>query len=179
VLPPAVARTKAVHEAGHAVCALSCPQSTPLERISLAGNAVGRLGLFDGDSGTLYGITRRQLLDDLCVLMGGREAEQLLLGDLSLGIGDDLQRAARIARRLVEDFAPGLEPVAHRGGQSSQAELERVERQSGELLEAARQRAAAILHEHRPWVETVRDLLLALNSLDLHTLDALLDPRAE
>ena len=51
--------------------------------------------------------TRGQLLDDLCMLMGGREAEALLLDDLSIGSSDDLQRATVIARALVEEFGMG------------------------------------------------------------------------
>ena len=44
-----------------------------------------------------------------CVLLGGRESEQMLLDDLSIGSSDDLKRATMIARALVEEFVPGRE----------------------------------------------------------------------
>ena len=61
-----------------------------------AGIAPGSLGFVQyQDPAHRYVITRGRLLDDLCVLMGGREAEQLLLDDLSIGSAEDLRQARR------------------------------------------------------------------------------------
>src|SRR5262249_3676658 len=92
-MTPSEERVVATHEAGHAVCSLFCPHARTIERISIQGDAAGSLGFVRyQDPSHRYVVTRGELLDDLCVLMGGREAEQLLLDDLSIGSSQDLQR---------------------------------------------------------------------------------------
>ena len=106
-------RVVATHEAGHAVCSMFCPHSPPIDRISIRGDMAGALGFVRyQDPSRKYVVTRGELLDDLCVLMGGREAEQLLLDDLSIGSAGDLERATEIARALVEEFGMGGDAVA-------------------------------------------------------------------
>jgi cell division protease FtsH len=173
----------ATHEAGHAVCALFCEHATPIERISIQGDAAGALGFVKyQDPAHKYVVTRGQLLDDLCILMGGREAEQLLLDDLSIGSSDDLRRATNIARALVEEFGMGGDSVGvcrfesdddrapGRFRQLSPKQLESLDNRVRELLEESRLRAAAILRENQTLVETLRDLLLKHKVIDAKTL---------
>ena len=135
-----------------------------------------------------YVVTRGELLDDLCVLMGGREAELLLLDDLSIGSSGDLQRATAIARSLVEEFGMGGDEVGvrrflsddgqrNRHGHLSPVQLEALDRSVTKLLEESRQRAARILRENRVLVETLRDLLLEKKVLDREALAAVLPKR--
>jgi cell division protease FtsH len=170
----------ATHEAGHAVCSLFCTHSKPIERISIQADTAGALGFVRyQDPAHKYVVTRGELLDDLCVLMGGREAEQLLLDDLSIGSAGDLHRATAIARALVEEFGMGDGDVGvcrYRDDQGqrieslSPAQLETLDRATRGLLEEARKRAAAILAEHRTLVETLRDTLLEKKVIDAKTL---------
>src|SRR5262249_45052515 len=119
--------------------------------------------------------------DDVCVLMGGREAELLLLDDLSIGSSEDLRRATAIARALVEQFGMGGDEVGvcrfhsdngepQRHPQLSQSQLETLDRRVREILEEARQRAVTILKENRSLVETLRDLLLEKKVIDARAL---------
>jgi cell division protease FtsH len=175
-------RVVATHEAGHAVCALFSKHAPPIERISILGDSAGALGFVRYQDPTRrYVVTRGELLDDMCVLMGGREAELLLLDDLSIGSGHDLQRATAIARALVEEFGMGGDEVGvcrfHadddkriRHPHLSPAQLEMLDRRVRELLEEARQRAAALLRENRALVETLRDLLVEKKVIDARTL---------
>lgn len=181
-MTPAEERVVATHEAGHAVCALFCTHATPIERISIQGDAAGALGFVRyQDPAHRYVVTRGQLVDDLCILMGGREAELALLDDLSIGSSGDLQRATAIARALVEEFGMGGPDVGvcrfhaengqpGRYAHLSPAQLEALDRRVGELLEEGRQRACQILSEHRALVETLRDLLLEHKVLDARAL---------
>jgi cell division protease FtsH len=185
-MTPAEERVVATHEAGHAVCALFCTHATPIERISIQGDAAGALGFVRyQDPVHRYVVTRGQLLDDLCILMGGREAELSLLDDLSIGSSGDLQRATAIARALVEEFGMGGPNVGAcrfqaENGQTgryahlSPAQLETLDRRVRQLLEEGRQRACQILREHRVLVETLRDLLLQNKVLDARTLAGLM-----
>ena len=177
-------RVVATHEAGHAVCAMYCPHSPPIDRISIRGDMAGALGFVRyQDPSRKYVVTRGELLDDLCVLMGGREAEQLLLEDLSIGSAGDLERATEIARALVEEFGMGGDAVGlgrhvtaasrrEPQRQYSPAQLEAIDRQVRQLLEEARSRAAKILGDQRPLVETLRDMLLEHQVIDAKTLNA-------
>ncbi len=178
-------RVVATHEAGHAVCSMFCPHSPPIDRISIRGDTAGALGFVRyQDPSRKYIVTRGELLDDLCVLMGGREAEQLLLEDLSIGSAGDLARATEIARALVEEFGMGGDAVGlgrnvttssprDTPRQHSPAQLEAIDRQVRQLLEEARSRAAKILGEQRPLVETLRDMLLEHQVIDAKTLGEL------
>ncbi|MGE3821768.1 MAG: AAA family ATPase, partial [Isosphaeraceae bacterium] len=174
-------RTVATHEAGHAVCSLHCEHAAPIDRISIRGDAAGALGFVRyQDKAHRYVVTRGELLDDLCVLMGGREAEALLLDDLSIGSVEDLRRATAIARALVEEFGMGGDDVGVRRFAAEDKEqplppsrLEAIDRRVGEILDEARRRAATILTERRASVEALRDLLLEKKVIDSGTLASL------
>jgi cell division protease FtsH len=112
--------------------------------------------------------------------MGGREAESLLLDDLSIGSVEDLRRATSIARALVEEFGLGGEGVGvcrfsgdEKSRPLSPARLEQLDRRVCEILDEARRRAATILEASRPAVETLRDLLLEKKVIDARALASL------
>jgi cell division protease FtsH len=176
-LTPAEERVVATHEAGHALCSLHCPHAPPIERISILDDMVGALGFVRyQDRAHRYVVTRGELLDDLCVLMGGREAEQLLLEDISIGSAEDLRRATSIARALVEEFGMGgdgsavcrfhLDDKPERMPDLSEEQRAVLDRRVAEILEDSRQRAAKILAANRAALETLRDLLLEKKVLD-------------
>lgn len=180
-LTPLEERVVATHEAGHAVCALFCEHATPIERISIQADTAGALGFVRyQDPAHRYVVTRGELLDDICILMGGREAEQLLLDDLSIGSSEDLRRATAIARTLVEDLGMGGDGVAVCAFRQernppgrydlSPSQHELLDRRVGELLEEGRTRAARILSEQRALVVTLRDLLLEKKVIDAKSL---------
>ena len=177
-LTPKEERVIATHEAGHAVCSLFCPNSPPIERITIASDTSWALGYvrYKDDDSRRFWLTKGQMHDDLTVLMGGREAEQLLLEDVSTGALNDLQRATAMAHDLVEMFGMGGEPtgVRHynsfqkRGRQEnlSPAQLESLDRRVTQLLDEAQQRAAKILADNRTLLELLRDMLLKDKVLD-------------
>ena len=181
-MTPNEERVVATHESGHAISAMFCEHATAIERISIQGDAAGALGFVRyQDPAHKYVVTQGELLDDLCVLLGGREAEQLLLDDVSIGAAGDLERATAIARSLVEEFGLGGDEVGIGqcrtissnqipNRQYSPAQLESIDRRVREILEEARQRAASILRENRPLLETLRDMLLERKVIDAKTL---------
>ena len=107
-LTPKEERVVATHEAGHAVVALFSPHSPPIDRITIRGDTAGALGYVRyQDRQHKFVITRNEMADTIAVLMGGREAEALLLDDLSIGSSEDLRRATIVARTLVEELGMG------------------------------------------------------------------------
>lgn len=186
-MTPREERVVATHEAGHAVCSIFCTHSRSIERISIRGDTSGALGFVRyQDPAHRYVVTRGELLDDLCVLIGGREAEQMLLDDISIGCAGDLRRATSIARAIVEEFGMGGETVGleQRALVPNEAlarpyspqQLQAMDQAVREILLAAQQRAIAILQEHRTLVETLRDMLIEHKVIDAKRLAALADP---
>lgn len=186
-LSPSEERVVATHESGHAVCAMFCPNSPPIERITIRGDTAGALGYVRYQDRThRFVVTQGELLDDLCVLLGGREAEMLMLDDLSIGSSDDLKRATMIARALVEEFGMGGDEIGvvrfnedysngstGRHPQLSEEQKTALDKRVRELLAEGRARAAAILKENRKLVETLRDLLLDKKVIDAKGLNEL------
>ena len=176
----------ATHEAGHAVCALFCPHARSIERIALADDVVGALGYVRHQETKHRNVRmRNQMLADLCVLMGGREAELLLLGDLTWGASQDLVEATRMARDMVEVFGMGgddigalryraLDDYHKRHGDLSPSHLEALDKRVRQLLEDARQQAATILRENRAIVEMLRDELVEKKVIEAATLKEML-----
>lgn len=180
-LTPKEERVVATHEAGHAVAALFCPHSPPIERISIRSDLAGALGFVSySDPAHRYVVTRAQLLDQICTLYGGREAELLFFEDLSIGSAADIDRATNIARALVEEFGMGGEGVGARRVEHGEAHpvsetmKATMEKHVSAILEEQRVRATRILSENKLLVQTLRDLLLEKKVLDKEALATIL-----
>jgi len=162
----------ATHEAGHAVTALACRHAPPIDRISIRGDIGGALGYVKhADHAHRYVVTVAQLRDTICTLFGGREAEVLLLDDLSIGAASDLHNATGIARALIERYGGGAEAGIGRwvhddDAPVSEASRARIDDEIRVILEAERRRARDILAAHRPLLVALRDLLLEKKVLD-------------
>jgi len=175
----------ATHEAGHAVCALFCPQAPAIQRVTIESEMQWAFGYVRyEDPAHKYIQTQGYYLDLICVALGAREAERLLLHDLSLGSTGDLASATAIARELVEAHGMGGEAVGigrfradnaqgHRQPHLSDAQLQLLDARVREILEEQRQRAERIIRENRALVETLRDLLLDKKVVDARTLAAM------
>jgi cell division protease FtsH len=163
----------ATHEAGHAVTALSCRHAPPIDRISIRGDIGGALGYVKhADHAHRYVVTVAQLRDTICTLFGGREAEALLLDDMSIGASSDLRNATEIARALVERYGGsgaevGIGRWAHdHDAPVSESARARIDQEVRAILETERGRARDILLAQRPLLIALRDLLLERKVLD-------------
>ncbi len=101
VIPPKERRLTAFHEAGHAVVMHALPDQDPVNQITIVprGQAGGMtISLPEEDRSYL---SKGYMEDQIVALLGGRVAEQLCLGDISTGASNDIQRATKIARKMV------------------------------------------------------------------------------
>jgi cell division protease FtsH len=98
-------QTVAVHESGHAIVASVLPGLDPVHKISIVQRGFGALGYtMQLPLEDRYLMTRSELLSQLAVLLAGRTAEEIALGEISTGAQNDLQRASDIARAMVTEF---------------------------------------------------------------------------
>jgi cell division protease FtsH len=95
----------AFHEAGHAIVATTIPGMDPVHKISIVQRGFGALGYtMQLPLEDRYLMQRRDLLNQLAVLLGGRTAEEIALGEISTGAQNDLQRATDISRAMVTEW---------------------------------------------------------------------------
>ncbi len=110
-------RLTAYHEGGHAIVAMSVPQSDPVHKATIVprGRALGMvMQLPEGDR---YSMKQQQMLSRLTILMGGRVAEELIFGkeNITSGAASDIEQATRLARAMVTrwGFSDQLGVVAY------------------------------------------------------------------
>jgi cell division protease FtsH len=95
----------AYHESGHAIVATAIPGMDPVHKISIVQRGFGALGYtMQLPLEDRYLMQRKDLLNQLAVLLGGRTAEEIALGEISTGAQNDLQRATDIARAMVTEW---------------------------------------------------------------------------
>ncbi|MEP7033795.1 MAG: ATP-dependent zinc metalloprotease FtsH [Actinomycetota bacterium] len=97
-------RIIAYHEGGHALVAHILPNTDPVHKISVIarGQALGyTLTLPQEDK---FLMTREELIDELTMLLGGRVAEELIVGDITTGASNDIERATKVARQMVTEY---------------------------------------------------------------------------
>jgi cell division protease FtsH len=95
----------AYHESGHAIVATTIPGMDPVHKISIVQRGFGALGYtMQLPLEDRYLMQRRDLHNQLAVLLGGRTAEEIALGEISTGAQNDIQRATDIARAMVTEW---------------------------------------------------------------------------
>ncbi len=113
----------AYHEAGHTIVAEVLPTAEKVHRVSIIPRGIGSLGYtLQLPTEDRYLMTKQELLDKLCVLLGGRVAEEIAFNEVSTGAQNDLQRATDIARKMVVSYgmSENLGPITFsRGDQSA------------------------------------------------------------
>ena len=104
VIPEHERRLTAYHEAGHAVVMHALPDLDPVHQITIVPRGqAGGMTIYLPDEDRSY-LSRSYLLDNIAGLLGGRAAEQLVLGDISTGASNDISRATQMARKMVGTY---------------------------------------------------------------------------
>ena len=175
-------RLTAYHEAGHAIAAYYCDTQDPVHQISiiprgLAGGYTMQLPTEDRSYRS-----RNEMLDELVVLLGGRVAEALVLGDISTGASNDIERATKIARAMVtkygmsevlgtitygsDDSSPFLgKEMGHIRNYSEQTASD-IDNEIKRLMSNAYSTTEKVLSEHLPQLEVVAGELMEKEKLD-------------
>ena len=95
----------AFHESGHAIVAAAVENADPVHKVSIVSRGLGALGYtLQVPIEDRYLMTQRELVDRICILLGGRAAEKIIFGDISTGASNDLERVAAIARGMVAEY---------------------------------------------------------------------------
>ena len=97
-------KVTAIHEAGHAVAMYHLPTQDPVLQITIVprGNSLGATWHVPSDDSS--NLTRNQMYEQIVALLGGRVAEALFIGDISVGASNDIDRASKLARDMVARY---------------------------------------------------------------------------
>jgi cell division protease FtsH len=197
LLNPQEREVVAHHEMGHALVAMSLSGTDPVHKVSIIPRGIGALGYtIQRPTEDRYLMTLDELENKMAVLMGGRAAEVLVFDRLSTGASDDLNKATDIARSMVtrfgmsealgqmtydeppERYLPGGPLMGHPREYSEETARE-IDCAVRALVEAAFERASAVLRERRPVLEAGACKLLEQETLSAEELAALVAPDQE
>ena len=189
VVSPKEREIVAVHEMGHALTALALPGSDPIQKVSIIPRGISALGYtIQRPTDDRYLMTREELENKICVLLGGRAAERLVLDTSSTGAADDLVKATDIARSMVEVYGMDekLGQIAFQRQQStylglnasaresvSESTAEQIDAAISAIMDRALERAVGILDANRKILDAGAKALLERETLDAEDLEAL------
>jgi cell division protease FtsH len=175
-------RVTAIHEAGHALLTVKLPHADPIHKVTIIprGMALGLTQQLPMDEKHNY--SREYLEDQIAILLGGRIAEEVSIGSITTGAGNDLERATDLARRMVcewgmsnamgpltfgkkeEQIFLGREIAQHQD--YSEDTALRIDQEVKRFVTDNYARAQAILSEHRQILMDMAEALLARETLD-------------
>jgi cell division protease FtsH len=180
LIAPEERERTAYHEAGHALLGMLEPGADPVRKISIIprGRALGVT--FQAPERDRYGYSEGYLRGRLTGMLGGRAAEEVVLGEITTGAESDLEQATRLAREMVGRWgfsrkvgmitvlpSAGEEAMYFPGtGPASERTRELVDEEIRKLVDECYERAVQCLREHRPQLDALAKALLERETLD-------------
>jgi cell division protease FtsH len=182
VLSDAEKRKTAFHEAGHAICNIYCEEADPLHKVTIIprGRALGVTYSLPGEDKHSY--TKNFLIERICILMGGRVAEELVFSTMTTGAANDIKQATEIVRKLICDYGMTSElgPLSYgekeeqvflgrdfnRKRDYSERTAEVIDGLMRNIVEEQYSRSRDIITQHRDELDRLANALLEYEMLD-------------
>lgn len=183
----------AYHESGHALVATLVPGLDPVHKISIVQRGFGALGYtMQLPLEDRYLMTRSDLHNQLAVLLAGRSAEEIALGEISTGAQNDLQRASDIARAMVTQFGMSDElgsvsfdtrggprfldaPAGSERGPYGEETARQIDAEVRRIVTEAHERARALVASRRETLEQIARRLLEKEVIEGEELRAIVN----
>ncbi|MCB6182265.1 ATP-dependent zinc metalloprotease FtsH [Leeia sp. TBRC 13508] len=193
IILPEEKKKTAYHESGHAIIGAVLPECDPVHKVTVIprGRALGvTWSLPEEDRFSLY---KQQMLGQICMLYGGRVAEEIFTSDISTGASNDFERATSIARDMVTRYgmSDSLGPMVYGEndgevflGRSvtthknmSEQTMQRVDAEIRRILDEQYARAQEILTTNRDKVEAMTAALLEFETIDAEQIEDIMQGR--
>ena len=175
-------RLTAYHEGGHAVATYYCPNQDPVHQISIIPRGMAGGYTMQVPTEDRSYKSKKEMEEDLVVLLGGRVAEALMLDDISTGASNDLERATKLARAMVTKYgmSKALGPITY-GRDESEPFLGRdmghirdysdetaasIDAEIKNIMTTAYDRTETILRTHKDQLEAVAQYLFHHEKMD-------------
>ena len=179
----------AYHEAGHALVMKVLPHCDPVHKVSIISRGMALGYTMPMPEEDRYLQHRAKFKDELAGLLGGRASEELIFGDVTTGAANDLERATKIARKMVTEYGMSekLGPMTfgHKeelvflgreiGEQRnySEAVAQEIDHEVRSLIEEAHNRAKEVLTNYRDKLEAIARRLIEVETIGASELEAL------
>ncbi len=176
-------KTTAYHESGHTIIGLFVKHSDPVDKVTIIprGFSLGATMFLPKKNRVSYWKT--EILDQLAILMGGRAAEEIFVGDISSGAKQDIERATQLARSMVCEWGMSdlLGTVTYdertEGGQYlgmsgfreklySEKTAQEIDKEVRRIIDDANQYALKLIRENKEMVELMTKMLIEFETLD-------------
>jgi AFG3 family protein len=186
VISPEEKEIIAYHEAGHAVCGWFLEHASPLVKVTIVPRGISTLGFAQYLPKEEYITRTEQLLDRMCMALGGRAAESVIFGKVSTGAQSDLDHVTKMAYSMISIY--GLDEkvgnVSFYG--MSQDQFQKpysedtatlIDNRVRVMIDGQYDRAQQMLREHRPELELLAKALLDKEVIHKSDIERMIGPR--
>ncbi len=187
IISPEEKKIVAYHEAGHAVVGWFLDSTDPLVKVSIVPRGVAALGYAQYLPKEQYLYTTEQLLDTMCMTLGGRAAEEVVFGRISTGAQNDLERITRVAYGMVTLYgmSKAVGPISFNDTQGeyqfrkpySEETALLIDQEVRAIIDKAYQQTLALVKSKRAILEAIAQELLAKEVIFQVDLERLAGPR--
>ena len=192
VVPESERRLTAYHEAGHAVVIHSLPDLDPVHQITIVPRGqAGGMTIYLPEEDRSY-LSRTYMLEQVAGLLGGRAAEELMLGDISTGASSDIKRATAIARKMVGTYGMSAKlgsvafdagtdevfigkSIGHTRPYSEQTAAE-MDAEIRAIIDEAYGKCREILAKYKKQLTEIAEYLLENETMDAETFNSYFTP---
>jgi len=185
-------RIIAYHEAGHAIVINAIPEADPVQKITIVGRGQAGGLTWNRPTDDRMLTSRKKMLAQLALFLGGRAAEQLVFDDITSGASNDLENVTKIARTMVTRFGMSNELGSMTYGQKeeliflgreiseqrdySEAIAEQIDHEVRKLVDDSYKKALTILKKYRKELDAVANKLLEVETLTREEFEKIFPP---
>jgi AFG3 family protein len=188
IISPDEKKIVAHHEAGHAVAGWFLEHTDPLVKVSIVPRGVAALGYAQYLPREQFLYQSEQLLDEMCALLGGRAAEEIIFGKISTGALSDLERVTKMAYSMVAIYGMNdkLGNLSYYDPKSSEYNFTKpysestakiIDEEVGKLVDGAYQRTKKLLLDKKEFLIQIANKLLEKEILFQTDLEKIIGPR--
>lgn len=176
-------RLVSVHETGHALVAAFNPDHEPVNKITVVprSHGVGGFTQYREEGEEKFNMTRKDMMDEIDSLLGGRAAEEVILGDISTGASNDIARATEIVKRMITDFGMsdkfknmtlGKGVLGSRGGDAnlirefSEQTQNYIDEEIARIMDERYKYVVKLLKQHKELLEYIANRLVEVETMD-------------
>jgi cell division protease FtsH len=184
-------RLTAYHESGHAISTHFLEGQDPVRQVSIIPRGMAGGYTMSVPTEDKSYKTKQGMLDDIVVLLGGRVAEKLILGDISTGASNDIERATKIAKSMVTEYGMSdrIGPVSYSSGNGevflgrdyghakdySEAFAQEIDEEISSIIHNGYDRTEKILTDHMDKLEELAQYLIKYEKIDGDKFKQLMD----
>ncbi|MES2518204.1 MAG: ATP-dependent zinc metalloprotease FtsH [Bacteroidota bacterium] len=189
LISPEEKKIVAYHEAGHAVAGWFLEHANPLVKVTIVPRGVAALGYAQYLPKEQFLYRTEQLVDEMCVTLGGRVAEDIIFGKISTGAQNDLERITKLAYSMVtvygmNDKLGNVSFYDSKGGDGynfnkpySEQTAREIDEEARAIIASAYERTRALLSDKQDKLEILAQELLVKEVLFQSDLERLIGPR--